>query len=276
MVPDRAPEAVEVVGRPAQELVIPGEAEPALAPEPVEVGADAGRGPHVGVGCPEDRGHWHRFDHARRPSVCSDRCSRGRCPPCSLRWSPEVPRCRLPARSPSSTCPTSRGRSSCPMACPRSRRWPPTSTRMARRSSCDSWPETTERSGSRPGCRVARAGCSWRPRRWPCRDKLGRARPPTLDVRCDSSSGRSAGEIGSRSCASRCSRDRRMNASAASSSMTLSSIGTRSASRTSTIRHSPPVDPLSPTRCTSSISTETGPTSCSPRTSSPRSTMPAA
>ena len=35
-----------------------------------------------------------------------------------------------------------------------------------------------------------------------------------------------------------------MNASAASSSMTLSSIGTRSASRPSTIRHSPPVDPV--------------------------------
>ncbi len=118
VIPDRAPEGVQIAGRPAQEVVVSGEAEAALAPEPVEVGADAGRGPNVGVGRPEDRRRWHPLDHARRPSVCSDRCSRWLSPRRSPCWSPAAARCPHRRRWPSSGCPTSPGRSSCRTAQP--------------------------------------------------------------------------------------------------------------------------------------------------------------
>ena len=53
--PDRRPEAGEVVDRPAPQLVVVREREPALALEPGEVAPDLGRLPHVRRRRPQDR-----------------------------------------------------------------------------------------------------------------------------------------------------------------------------------------------------------------------------
>ena len=201
VIPDRAPEGVQIAGRPAQEIVVAGEAEAALAPEPVEVGADAGRGPNVGVGRPEDRRRWHPLDHARRPSVCSDRCSRWLSPRRSPCWSPAAARCPHRRRWPSSGCPTSPGRSSCPIG-------QPTVQAVAADLDGDGAPELVRLMGGRSGPLYVEAYREIGRQLGPGRSRItavpgaaglgeaAYARP----TRRDCCSARSPGATGSRSC----------------------------------------------------------------------------
>ena len=59
-VPDRAPEALEVVDRPSPQRVVVGEVAPALVAQPVQVAPDLGRLAHV-----RGRGPEHVADHGR-------------------------------------------------------------------------------------------------------------------------------------------------------------------------------------------------------------------
>jgi hypothetical protein len=246
--PDRGPEAVEVVDRPAEEVVVRRERSALLALQPGEVDADAGGLSRIGARGPEHRGRGHVADDARPEGILTahaagrDRLARHR------RDVPRLdPRGAGGRRAGRGLDPAGRGRGPRRRRCARGRRpvrrQPPTDRRRSR-------PGRSGPPARGPASRVASRSSPPRPRR-------RRTRPA---ARSGSSFAAWMAPTGSPSSARRPSARRAASPSRTSCSPRRACASCRS-----------PRWQRRSTRCGSSTSTATGPMSSSVRDRSRRS-----